>query len=701
MEMEKKSLSCLLNNYSFIVPEIQREYVWGAKKNNHVLIQFLSDLNEKLAKGDANIGFLYSYRSGSEHYLIDGQQRYTTMILLLYFLSKKEASTSHDFVKLMRHDNTTPAFSYRVRTYTESFLTHLLQSNATNEKDIKDQKWFKKEYLTDTTIVSMLGALDVFTENIKNLDNLTYSNVMEKVHFWYFDVEQTSQGEELYITMNSRGEKLTDSEQIKPRLLNNVKDEMEKHRFGKEWDNWEEFFYKENLRGARKVELINEAMNNVVRIVLELKTSGEHDRIKPVEDAELISIEDIKTYMDAIMFFEQYESGFYLKEIERLYGDSKEDGNFYVLKGLLTEKIKGQTDAREFLRVHQTILNQVRRNKIKNKEYLTFLDNYRVSPLSFYDFIIKTDETENKKVINGHELDKVYLCSKHGESVENKIWEEQSNPFWNGDIKQLLFWAQKEGEFDFTEFTRISRNFNLLFDKSENVGWTSDNVRQALITRRMPFYPLDNCFFGHKVEEWKRILHDNQGEMKHFLNAFDDADVSKRDEIIASMKESYPETSENKWAEFVHHDYLLKYCNMKRVQYRDEFGWECVQNSYKQPYSVKNMHLMNFLEEHISELNEISSGWLLWNNPSHWMSVICVYKNYGKYSFSIQYRKDKDDMFMIRFNNKSEGEEAESLSLAAINFGFVENEGEYSMYVPSTYESVLNVLKRFVELNCE
>lgn len=701
MEMEKKNLSCLLNNYSFVVPEIQREYVWGAKKNNHVLIQFLNDLNEKLAKGDANIGFLYSYRSGSEHYLIDGQQRYTTMILLLHFLSKKEECVSNDFVRQMGPKDTIPAFSYRVRTYTESFLTQLLNSNATNEKDVKDQKWFKKEYVTDTTIVSMLGALDVFSENIKHLENLTFSNVMEKVYFWYFDVEQTSQGEELYITMNSRGEKLTDSEQIKPRLLNNVKNEMTKLRFGKEWDNWEEFFYKENLRGTRKVELINEAMNNVVRIVLEMKTSREHDRIKPVEDAELISIEDIKTYMDAIMFFEQYESGFYLHEIERLYGDSKMDGNFYVLKGLLTEKIKGQTDAREYLRVYQTILNQVRRNKIQNIDYLTFLGHYRVSPRSFYDFIINTNETENKKVINGHELEKVSLCSQLGEVVENKIWKEQSNPFWNGDIKQLLFWSKKDDKFDFSEFTRISRNFNLLFDKSENVGWTSDNVRQALITRRMPFYPLDNCFFGHKVEEWKRILHDNQGEIKHFLDAFDDADKSKRDEIISSMKESYPETAENKWAEFVHHDYLLNYSNMKRIQYREEFGWECVQNSYKQPYSVKNMHLMDFLEKHISELNEISSGWLLWNNLAHWMSEIGVYRNYGKYSFAIQYRKDKEDMFMIRFNNKCEGEEAVALSQVAINFGFLENEGEYSMYVPSNYESVLNVLKRFVELNPE
>jgi hypothetical protein len=110
---------------------------------------------------------------------------------------------------------------------------------------------------------------------------------------------------------------------------------------------------------------------------------------------------------------------------------------------------------------------------------------------------------------------------------------------------------------------------------------------------------------------------------------------------------------------------------------------------------------MNFLEKNISELNEISSGWLLWNNPAHWMSEIGVYRNNGKYSFAIQYRKDKEDMFIIRFNNKCEGEEAVALSQAAINFGFLENEEKYSMYVPSNYESVLNVLKRFVELNPE
>lgn len=88
--MRKININELIADYNFVVPEIQREYVWGAKKNKQVLVQFLHDLNEKLSKGNANIGFLYSYQSGKEHYLIDGQQRYTTIILLLYYLSAKE-----------------------------------------------------------------------------------------------------------------------------------------------------------------------------------------------------------------------------------------------------------------------------------------------------------------------------------------------------------------------------------------------------------------------------------------------------------------------------------------------------------------------------------------------------------------------------------------------------------------------------------
>ena len=120
--MNKLNIHSLLTDFSFVVPEIQREYVWGNKtnKNDYVLRQCLIDLNDKVSNGETNIGFLYSYKSGEEHYLIDGQQRYTTLILLLHYITVRENATSHEeYVSMHRIEKNISAFSYRVRSQTD------------------------------------------------------------------------------------------------------------------------------------------------------------------------------------------------------------------------------------------------------------------------------------------------------------------------------------------------------------------------------------------------------------------------------------------------------------------------------------------------------------------------------------------------------------------------------------------------------
>jgi len=91
--IEQYTIGQLLNKYTLFVPEIQRDYVWGAAENyKEVLLPFLQALNSNL-KGNKsyNIGFLYSYtHSKVENYVIDGQQRFTTIVLLLYVLSVRE-----------------------------------------------------------------------------------------------------------------------------------------------------------------------------------------------------------------------------------------------------------------------------------------------------------------------------------------------------------------------------------------------------------------------------------------------------------------------------------------------------------------------------------------------------------------------------------------------------------------------------------
>ena len=69
--LKEENLLTLLSQNNFIVPEIQREYVWG--ENNKVIIGFLKGLKSKIgdscnlcnlpsSENKINIGFLYSYK---------------------------------------------------------------------------------------------------------------------------------------------------------------------------------------------------------------------------------------------------------------------------------------------------------------------------------------------------------------------------------------------------------------------------------------------------------------------------------------------------------------------------------------------------------------------------------------------------------------------------------------------------------------
>lgn len=694
--MDKKNINNLLETFNFVVPEIQREYVWGAAKNKRVLSQFLQDLDNKLEHSDANIGFLYSYRSGTEHYLIDGQQRYTTLLLLCYFLAVSEGSESHDhFVSRLKLDCCVPVFAYRVRSNTESFMRNLFKSGIINHKCIQDQPWYRNEYKNDPTILSMIGALEVFGNNVMGCKYITLQNILHHVFFWYFDVEMTSQGEELYITMNSRGEKLTESEQIKPHLLkkNGVK---EKERYGKKWDDWEEFFFDKKLRGNRAITTIDIAMNNIIRVVLELKTCHEHGHLNPAEDAEAISIEDVEAYMAALENIARMEDGFYQPEIERLYGDSNEDGDFYVLKALLTEKLKGTPDLYEYQRVYQTVRNHVRRNKLRNRPFLAFLSNYAKSSLSWYDYIL-TNQEDGKTIFNGHELEKILICKNLGSAAEAEIWNVQSHPFWNGEIKQLIAWAKVDDLFSLDAFVLYRQCFDLLFDRKKNDGWTSDSVRQALIVR-LTYYPLDGCFFGFSPDQWKQIMKNNPTDFKNFLREFAGMDNDARNRHLQAIKDSYPETPGNKWAEFVHHDYLLAYCNTKRIQYREEYGIECVQNSYKQPYSVKNMHLEDYLKHHLHDYLPETTGWNYWVDKSGWKSVVKLYKYDWPVHIWIQYREDIKKQYEITLLIKDYClTENEALMLESS--GFSGNDNVYRAYTPVNMEELMSRVKTGLNIN--
>lgn len=327
------ALAELFSTHDLVIPEIQREYVWGADHNaERVLIPFCEDMlkhvqtfseNRKQAEEesrslqdkisevvrsseypgcdeqlralsdklvwatksnespiDSRVGFLYAYIPGyvrgcPNHetlaYLIDGQQRITTVFLIWLYLARKAGGAALDeFRRCVRFDakKGTKAFDFRVRLLTHEFVHVLVANVMTPVKDedgisresdfsaIEDSIWFLAEYRHDVSIMSMVNALKMWDGKWRKsgLDAAAaFEYLARHVRFWMFVINETAQGEQLYITMNGRGCNLSDAEIIRAKVFRDAgKDHSTE--VGRLFENLNTFFWKNRIDGEPEAD---------------------------------------------------------------------------------------------------------------------------------------------------------------------------------------------------------------------------------------------------------------------------------------------------------------------------------------------------------------------------------------------------------------------------------------------------------------
>ncbi len=323
--MKEVSVEDILQNYNLIVPEIQREYVWGYNEFG-IFETFIKDLKEgfelkventpdvvalkqtidnplidentrktlvialaQLSKPSKsiNIGFLYSYKPSyyigndreEDLYLIDGQQRFTTLFLVLFYFAIKENRKS-DFTTLFKFDAQKEkiAFDYRVRSITHQFIFDLITNSNCIEDllEIRDKQWFLLNYQNDVTIKSIVGidkksgVFNLLFKEFKSDDNKYFDYVKNEIKFWHFKTEETSQGEELYITMNSRGQQLADNETIRAKLFDSEEVKQNPFEWSEKWELWQDFFWKNRCKKYNELTA-DEGFNEFLRWVQLLK----------------------------------------------------------------------------------------------------------------------------------------------------------------------------------------------------------------------------------------------------------------------------------------------------------------------------------------------------------------------------------------------------------------------------------------------
>ena len=566
--IEQYTIGQLFENYTLFVPEIQRDYVWGATENyKEVLLPFLQAIDSNL-KGNKmyNIGFLYSYTNSKvENYVIDGQQRFTTIVLLLYVLSVREHI---DFTRYLRVNEPTMRFTYNVRPQTETFMRRLFESGRVSKEEITIQNWFMPAYSSDTSITSMVNAVDLLSTALDNLSRITFERVLNQVCFWYFNVDETSQGEELYITMNSRGQKLTESEQIKPHLFDKWQKEKAQYQdnvdYGKLWDTWEEKLYsKKEEHGISSVDI---AMNTFLRVVYEMETGDECRSGIPAR-SEILSLPLIARYMESMLEYAPNEWPNLLTE-EIKYRPQR------VLKALIAEGLKPHKTPGDIERVEHVFTNIVTRRKYQyaHKDMLSFLHSYSESSESLYDFILQS----NSPIFDEHELAKIKIY-KHFENdhvlqkrIELVFASAEATKVWRGNIKPLLRWSLKDESnifsLDIDKFEDYLDKFNALFGDDCLKKDTMDITRRAMLACEFHDYPKifsghTNTSFALEPEDWHTLFLDEENipKLKNFLDTYEN------EYSLSQLIESFP--IEKNYSEFVHIPELLAYCNQKRIQW--------------------------------------------------------------------------------------------------------------------------------------
>ena len=317
--LKDENLLTLFSLNNMIVPEIQREYVWG--NNSDVLEKFLMELEKKAApceechhvhgNKNINVGFLYSYKPSYvkyeserilDEYLIDGQQRITTLFLLLLFRATIEDRID-DFMAICRadEDEYKMGFNYKVRSLTQQFLIQLIKHAKKEGNSAFDfiidldntPHWFLDDYKNDPTVMSMISALKSIRKTFGNTSNYYFDYLLTNIHFWHFKTEATSQGEELYITMNSRGEQLSDNEMQKSRVLPS----SELFRYGREWESWQTFFWRNRNKGNAKNANADKGFNNFLACIEGMECFNDPS----LRDSRL-NVDSIQTYMNGLIY---------------------------------------------------------------------------------------------------------------------------------------------------------------------------------------------------------------------------------------------------------------------------------------------------------------------------------------------------------------------------------------------------------------
>ena len=204
--------SSIFKSVRYCIPLYQRDYAWEEKQ----IVQLIEDIDDVNLNDNYYIGSLIVANHDGIYEVVDGQQRLTTLFLLLNYLG---IDTGKDDAL---------SFSCRDKSnYTLRHIRHILD----DERD---------KYDVDQLQQNIISGLNIIKENIEKFSDehkADFVKKLENVVLYRIEVPDHTNLNHYFEIMNTRGEQLEQSDVLKARLMSELhSNEEDQDVFAAIWD---------------------------------------------------------------------------------------------------------------------------------------------------------------------------------------------------------------------------------------------------------------------------------------------------------------------------------------------------------------------------------------------------------------------------------------------------------------------------------
>lgn len=298
IEGSPKNLKQLLQNTKYSIHYYQREYMWQRKHIEELIDDLTSEFLEYYHPGDSRLAvadygayFMGSIvLAGRENAIIDGQQRFSSLTLLLMYLNNRLKSIGQNYNMI------------ETMIFSESFGSKSFNINVDDRQDCMNAIFNDTDFdITGVgeSVKNLYGRYqdiqDVFPADITDDMLLHFCDwVAEKVFFIEIVATTEQDAHKIFVTMNDRGLSLTSTEMLKGYLLSEIKSDSIREKMNGLWkekvltlkkdeDKGDETFIKAWLR-AHYAETIRETKAGAVNKDFDIIGGSFHKWVRDERD---------------------------------------------------------------------------------------------------------------------------------------------------------------------------------------------------------------------------------------------------------------------------------------------------------------------------------------------------------------------------------------------------------------------------------